>query len=271
MNYPVLLSLCLFIFAAYGIPVNDQNEEPDGIPADNQNEKLVIHNINTELCDIQEDVPNEESDNQNEESYGIPVNDQNEERIQGDDKNANANIPDTRIGICPHKFCKGCIDNWKIDKRIYRCPLCNEEYDNPDYQEVNIMSAVMRNTDTTSDFTVNNFREAIRDIHMTRDNMVNMLSETMRNTNTTSDFTASNSSSDDTNVDMTPQVTPDNLSEAIRTNDLSEATTSSNTNTENIVLDLVYTMRSIIMALNNTDDNTAPQETTSMRSREGEE
>ncbi|XP_050522393.1 uncharacterized protein LOC126894994 isoform X15 [Daktulosphaira vitifoliae] len=255
MNYPVLLSLCLFIFAAYGIPVNDQNEEPDGIPADNQNEKL---------CDIQEDVPNEET-------YGIPVNDQNEERIQGDDKNANANIPDTRIGICPHKFCKGCIDNWKIDKRIYRCPLCNEEYDNPDYQEVNIMSAVMRNTDTTSDFTVNNFREAIRDIHMTRDNMVNMLSETMRNTNTTSDFTASNSSSDDTNVDMTPQVTPDNLSEAIRTNDLSEATTSSNTNTENIVLDLVYTMRSIIMALNNTDDNTAPQETTSMRSREGEE
>ncbi|XP_050522398.1 uncharacterized protein LOC126894994 isoform X21 [Daktulosphaira vitifoliae] len=224
MNYPVLLSLCLFIFAAYGIPVNDQNEEPDGIPADNQNEKLVIHNINTELCDIQEDVPNEESDNQNEESYGIPVNDQNEERIQGDDKNANetcsvclANIPDTRIGICPHKFCKGCIDNWKIDKRIYRCPLCNEEYDNPDYQE------------------------------------------------------ASNLPSDDTNVDMTPQVTPDNLSEAIRTNDLSEATTSSNTNTENIVLDLVYTMRSIIMALNNTDDNTAPQETTSMRSREGEE
>ncbi|XP_050544660.1 uncharacterized protein LOC126907383 isoform X12 [Daktulosphaira vitifoliae] len=29
MNYPVLLSLCLIVFTAYGIPINNRNEKHD--------------------------------------------------------------------------------------------------------------------------------------------------------------------------------------------------------------------------------------------------
>ncbi|XP_050547023.1 E3 ubiquitin-protein ligase COP1-like isoform X4 [Daktulosphaira vitifoliae] len=115
MSYPVLLSLCLCFFAAYGIPADNQKEEHD-IPADNQNDKP---------CDIHGE-------------------DQNEERkLKRDDRNADQtcsvcwdNYPDTPIGVCTHKFCKGCIDTWKFDKRSYRCPLCNFVYDNPDIQAV---------------------------------------------------------------------------------------------------------------------------------------
>ncbi|XP_050547020.1 uncharacterized protein LOC126908780 isoform X1 [Daktulosphaira vitifoliae] len=123
MSYPVLLSLCLCFFAAYGIPADNQKEEHD-IPADNQNDKP---------CDIHGEDQNEERDNLNEEPYDI----------QGDDRNADQtcsvcwdNYPDTPIGVCTHKFCKGCIDTWKFDKRSYRCPLCNFVYDNPDIQAV---------------------------------------------------------------------------------------------------------------------------------------
>ncbi|XP_050521128.1 uncharacterized protein LOC126894276 isoform X2 [Daktulosphaira vitifoliae] len=198
MNYPVLLRLYLFFFTAYGIPADSQNEEPNEIPADNQKEK----------------------------SYGIPADNQNVER---DGENAVQtcsvcwdNNPDTSIGVCTHKFCKGCIDTWKFNKRSYRCPLCNFVYDNLDNQaDVNIIyhdpiDEMFENIDyiiTNSDYYNNNrtFQETINELveelninNRTSDNTgtsiitfevsndLNIFAEAMRNINRNSPYNAYN-------------------------------------------------------------------------------
>ncbi|XP_050544489.1 uncharacterized protein LOC126907322 isoform X3 [Daktulosphaira vitifoliae] len=229
MNYPVFLSLCLFFFVACGIHDDDQNADTDDIPVENQNE---------EPYSIQNDGQNEEPDgitvkNQNEESCAIQGEDHNEKQLCSVcyDKN-----PDTSIGECSHKFCKGCIDTWKINKRSYRCPLCNQVYDNLDVQEDNNTASL----DTMIDLLV-----AMRNITMTFDNTEDNFQVT--NNNTTSVHT------DD---DRIPQETSVfNIQEEVL----------NDSEIPDIVInyfdDFLAILRSINMTSNNTDDNTTSQET----------
>ncbi|XP_050547011.1 uncharacterized protein LOC126908779 isoform X4 [Daktulosphaira vitifoliae] len=236
MNYPVLLSLSLFFFTAYGIPADNQKEEPDGIPADNQNDKP---------CDIHGEDQNEERDNLNEEPCDI----------QGDDRIADQtcsvcwdNNPDTSIGVCTHKFCKGCIDTWKFDKISYRCPLCNYVYDNPDFEEdVNIINHnligemlqnfdyIVRNSDyynldhnRTFQETINELVEELNLINTTSDNTgtsimpfevtndLNILAENMRIINRTSPYNANDFSEVIRIIHAFPYNSVNTLAEAMR-------------------------------------------------------
>ncbi|XP_050521134.1 uncharacterized protein LOC126894277 isoform X4 [Daktulosphaira vitifoliae] len=248
MNYPVLLSLCLFFFAAYGI-LDDNQKEEHGILADNQNEKP---------CGINCDVQNEQRDNLNEETDDISANNQNETQtcsVCWD------NNPDTSIGVCSHKFCKGCIDTWKFDKRIYRCPLCNHVYANPDiptdvniiYHDlidefledlnyINMISDYYNNNRTLQEIIDEmlgdlNFIDAITDITGTSiitfevSNDLNTLAESMRNINRDSIY----SDNDFGEVMRNINTIPDNIDDNSRfiINIFAEALRNINTSSEN--------------------------------------
>ncbi|XP_050544645.1 uncharacterized protein LOC126907383 isoform X11 [Daktulosphaira vitifoliae] len=73
MNYPVLLSLCLIVFTAYGIPINNRNEkhdnqieEPNNLPSDDTN----IQPLAISVFGFHRNVPND--------SNNLPSDDTNE-------------------------------------------------------------------------------------------------------------------------------------------------------------------------------------------------
>ncbi|XP_050544380.1 uncharacterized protein LOC126907241 isoform X8 [Daktulosphaira vitifoliae] len=228
MNYPVLFSLCLVFFAAYGIPFNEQNEE-HSIPVDNQNEIT---------CDIQIDDQNKERDNQIESPYDIQGDNQNEyERCSI----CYDNNQDTPIGECEHKFCINCIDHWKFNKRTYRCPLCNHVYDNLDFID-NELSANLR---------INNLRQVQRYIYMFAGTLVNILSAAIRNTNTTTVFTANDLSEAIRNINIRSGFT-DGIYRVLM-NDLAEAIRNINTTIDYIANDLMEAIRNINLTSDNID------------------
>ncbi|XP_050544593.1 uncharacterized protein LOC126907383 isoform X4 [Daktulosphaira vitifoliae] len=82
MNYPVLLSLCLIVFTAYGIPINNRNEkhdnqieEPNNLPSDDTTDNTAPQETNIQPLAISvfgfhRNVPND--------SNNLPSDDTNE-------------------------------------------------------------------------------------------------------------------------------------------------------------------------------------------------
>ncbi|XP_050542202.1 uncharacterized protein LOC126906022 [Daktulosphaira vitifoliae] len=96
MKYPVVLSLCLLIFFGNSYSLNIKD------------------------------------------SNHVKKNDSDSENEQNNDKNCimcTTRPADTPIGLCLHTFCSICIEVWKCDKIMYRCPSCNYEYINITVEE----------------------------------------------------------------------------------------------------------------------------------------